>query len=120
MRTWGGLVVVSALSLTEVLAAIWGKVLRGELSEQQAWVLDRAFLTDVREGRFEVVPVAAGVIARSFECIRRHSLRGADALQLASALLAREADPEVGAMAVFDNRLRAGASAEGFALLPAA
>ena len=36
MTTWPGAVVVSALSMTEVLAAIWGKALRGELSEPQA------------------------------------------------------------------------------------
>lgn len=106
--------------MTEVLAAIWGKVLRGELSEPHASVLDRAFLADVRRGRFEVLPVAQGVLARSFECVRRHRLRGADAVQLASALMAREADPAVGDMAVFDQRLRVAASTEGFALLPVA
>lgn len=111
---------MSALSITEVLAAIWGKVAPGELSEPQASVLDHAFLADVHRGRFEVLAVAEGVIARSLDCVRRHRLRGADAVQLASALLAREADPAVGAIAVFDQRLRAAASAEGFALLPAA
>ncbi len=115
---WRGAMVTSALSMTEVLAAIWGKTLRGELSEPEASVLDRAFAADLRRGRFEVVPVAEQVITRSLECVRRHRLRGADAVQLASALLAREADPGVGAMAVFDQRLRAAASAEGFALLP--
>jgi uncharacterized protein len=119
-RSWGGAAVVSALSMTEVLAAMWGKVLRGELTEAQAAVLDRAFLSDVRRLRFEVMPVAPGVIARSCECVRRHRLRGADAVQLASALLAREADPGVSTIAVFDHRLRAAASAEGLALLPAA
>lgn len=117
---WDGAAIVSALSLTEVLAAMWGKTRRGELSEPQASVLDRAFITDVRQGRFEVLPVAPDVIARSLACVRRHRLRGADAVQLASALLAREADPAVGTMAVFDQRLRGAASAEGFTLLPAA
>jgi hypothetical protein len=35
------------------------------LSETQASVLDRAFLVDVRRGRFEVIPVAEDVIVRS-------------------------------------------------------
>lgn len=104
--------------MSEVLAAIWGKTLRGELSEPQASVLDRAFVTDLRRGRFEVLPVAEQIVTRSLQCVRRHRLRGADALQLASALLARDADPGVGVMAVFDRPLRAAASAEGFALLP--
>jgi predicted nucleic acid-binding protein len=118
-RAWIGAAVVSALSMTEVLAAMWGKALRGELSEAQASVLDRAFLADVRRGRFAVMPVAPEVIVRSLACVRRHQLRGADAVQLASALLAREADPAISAVAVFDQRLRAAAGAEGFALLPA-
>lgn len=110
--------VVSALSMTEVLAAMWGKTLRGELAQPQASVLDRAFISDLRRGRFEVLAVTHDVVQRSLDCVRRHRLRGADAVQLASALLARDADHSVGAMAVFDKRLRAAASAEGFTLLP--
>lgn len=82
-------------------------------------MLDRAFVADLRRGRFEVLPVAEEVITRSLECVRRHRLRAADAVQLASALLAREAAPELRAMAGFDQRLRAAASAEGFTVLPA-
>jgi predicted nucleic acid-binding protein len=118
-RTWAGPSVVSALSITEVLAAVWGKVLREELTASQASVLDRAFLADLRRARFAVLPVAEKVIVLSLQCVRRHRLRGADAVQLASGLLAREEDPVV-AMAVFDERLRAAASAEGFSLLPVA
>jgi hypothetical protein len=109
---------VSALSLTEVLAAVWGKVAHGELDDEQAAILDRAFIADVRDGRFAVMPVADAVVVRSIACLRRHRLRGADAVQLASALLAHEADPAVSTMAVFDRRLRTAATAEGLALLP--
>jgi len=92
-RSWGGSMLVSALSLTEVLAAVWGKVIRGELDDEHAATLDRAFIADVRGGRFVVLPVADAVIARSLMCVRRHRLRAADGVQLASALMAREADP---------------------------
>jgi predicted nucleic acid-binding protein len=119
-RSWSGPIVMSALSLTEVLAAVWGKVVRGELDDEQAATLDRAFIADVRGGRFAVVPIADAVVVRSLACVRRHRLRGADAVQLASALMARAADPGVNTMAVFDRRLRTAASAEGLALLPAA
>jgi predicted nucleic acid-binding protein len=112
--------VISALSLSEVLAAVWGKVARGELEDGHAVTLDRAFLADVRDERFAVLPVAGSVIARSLACVRRHRMRGADAVQLASALVARDADPAVSTMAVFDRRLRIAAAAEGFALLPGA
>jgi predicted nucleic acid-binding protein len=118
-RAWSGPVVMSALSLTEVLAAVWGKVARGELDDEQAATLDRAFIADVRGGRFTVLPVADALVVRSLACVRRHRLRGADAVQLASALIAREADADLNTMAVFDRRLRTAASAEGLALLPA-
>lgn len=120
MRAWAGVTLISALSLTEVVAAIWGKVTAGELGEQHAAILDRAFLADVQTGRFVVVPLGPAVVARSLACVRRHRLRGADALQLATALAARDADATVNTMAVFDRRLRAAASAEGLAVLPAA
>lgn len=120
MRSWGGAIVISALALTEVLAAIWGKVRRGELDDEQAAILDRAFVADVRRGRFVALPIADAVLLRSLVCVRQHRLRGADALQLASALIAREADPAVNTIAVFDRRLRAAARVEGLALLPAA
>jgi predicted nucleic acid-binding protein len=119
-RSWRGPIAISALSLAEVLAAVWGKVVRGELDDELAATLDRAFIADVRDGRFVVLPVAEAVVTRSLACVRRHRLRAADAVQLASALLAREADPHIDTMAVFDRRLRAAASAEGLALLPIA
>lgn len=111
--------VVSALAVTEVVAAIWGKVARRELDDELAGILDRAFLSDLRGGRFVVVAVTDSVVARSLECVRRHRLRGADALQLAGALMAGHADPGLDTVAAFDRSLRAAASAEGFALLPA-
>jgi predicted nucleic acid-binding protein len=119
-RTWSGPIVVSALTLAEVVAAIWGKVLRSELDGADARTLDDAFIADVRGGRFAVMPVADTVVARSLSCVRRHRLRAAGAVQLASALAARDADPAVRTMAVFDERLRAAASSEGMELLPAA
>ncbi len=97
---------------------MWGKVLRGELEDDVVATLDAAFVADVRNGRFAVVPVADTVIARSLTCVRQHRLRAADAVQLASALLTREADPGVDTMAVFDQGLRVAAQAEGLALLP--
>lgn len=109
---------VSALAVTEVVAAVWGKVLRGELDDEPAGILDRAFVSDVRGGRFVVVPITEAVVARSLECARRHRLRGADAVQLATALVAAEADAEIDTVAAFDRELRGAASAEGFAILP--
>ena len=110
---------MSALALTEVLAAIWRKAASEELDQELAAALDREFLADVRDGRFAVLPLSDAVAARSLACVRRHRLRAGDALQLAAALMARDADPAVDTMAVFDRRLRTAAGAEGLALLPA-
>ncbi len=117
-RGWPGPIITSALSLPEVLAAVWGKVGRGELADDDAATLDGAFMGDVGAGRFAVIPVAEPVVLRALTCVRRHRLRAADAIQLASALEVRGADPETNVMAVFDRQLRAAARAERFALLP--
>lgn len=109
---------LSALTVTEVVAAFWGKARRGELLAEQAAALDRAFVTDLDTGRFVVAEVSNRVVSRSLDVVRRHRLRGADAVQLATGLAVREADPAVRAFAAFDERLRAAAAAEGFALLP--
>jgi predicted nucleic acid-binding protein len=119
VRRWEGPIVFSALTLTEVTAAFWGKVHRGELSAELAAVLDRAFAADAYAGRFVVLGLSEPVVSRSLDVVRRHRLRGADALQLATAMVAREADASLASFAAFDTALRAAASAEQFALLPA-
>jgi hypothetical protein len=47
-----------------------------------------------------------------------HRLRAYDAVQLASALAAREADADCDSFACFDSDLREAAAASGFALIP--
>jgi predicted nucleic acid-binding protein len=111
--------IISALTATEVLAAFWGKVRSGELDATAAAILDRAFSADLAAGRFVVVDVSESVTLRSFDAVRRHQLRGADALQLATAVTLRDADPSITTVAAFDTQLRAAAAAERFALLPA-
>ncbi len=110
---------MSSLTVAEVTAALWGKTLRGELDAELAAGLDREFTADREDGRFLLTAVSAAVVARSLDVVRRHRLRGADAIQLATAIAVREADQSVDTLAVFDTRLRRAAAAEGFALLPA-
>jgi len=47
-----------------------------------------------------------------------HALRALDALQLASALAARRADPSCATFACLDLRLRAAAAGAGFVVSP--
>lgn len=117
-RRWEGAKVTSVLTLTELVAAIWGKVRHGSLDAPSAAILDRAFLADVQAGRFVVVGVTDAITVASLEVARGHRLRAADALHLATALACRTADPTISTIAAFDEPLRDAAAAEGFTLLP--
>ena len=116
-------VVVSQIARVEVPAALWRKQRLGELSADQARVLTQEFEadffgTDGDGPRFAAVLLAAEVLDRAARLCGVHGLRAYGALQLGSALLAREAESGCGAVAAFDTQLRRAAAAEGFALLP--
>lgn len=117
-RGWPSPIATSALSVAEVVAAFWAKVQRGELAAELAAILDRAFLADVHDGRMVIAGIDDTCTARSLDVVRRHQLRGADALQLGTALALRGADASLQQFAAYDARLRAAAAAEGFTLLP--
>jgi uncharacterized protein len=63
-----------------------------------------------------VVEVVAAVTSRARALLVRHTLRAADALQLASCLVLRDGAGTV-AFAAFDDRLIAAAQAEGLQVL---
>ena len=66
----------------------------------------------------EIVPTAA--LRRTAErLLRVHSLRAADSLQLAAALVAADQDPANLEMVCLDDRLTAAARREGFTVLEA-
>jgi predicted nucleic acid-binding protein len=113
-------IVVSALARIEVPAAIWRKQRLGELSVDDAGVLVDEFGWDWRcepagEIAFAVVAVTEPVLDEAARVVARHPLRAYDAVQLASALAARTADPELTRFACFDEELARAARAEGFA-----
>ncbi len=64
----------------------------------------------------EVVPSDA-VRKRAIRILRAHSLRAADALQLAAALVACHEEPGSLSFVSSDQRLRAAAEKEGFTVL---
>jgi predicted nucleic acid-binding protein len=64
------------------------------------------------------ITLVDGVIRRAKILLDRHPLRAADALQLASALVAAENDPTDQDFVCLDDRLRAAAALEGFRVLP--
>ena len=72
----------------------------------------RELLTILRKSWFEVQP-NDGVRDQALRLLRLHSLRAADALQLAAALEWAGAPPD-GTLVTFDDRLRDAAQREGF------
>jgi uncharacterized protein len=111
--------VVSALAHVEVTAAIWRKHRAGEIDRDDSLTLIRAFGRDYagapdRPPRFVAVAVAGKILERAAGLAGTHGLRAYDAVQLASALAARDVDRRCATFAAFDRDLVAAAASEGF------
>lgn len=116
---------MSCLARVEVPSALWRKCRSGELSDTDAATLCAAFEIDYAgtpdvPARFLVLSLPSSLLEDAARLVALHGLRAYDALQLASARGAREADPACDTFACTDTTLRAAAAAEGFALLPGA
>jgi hypothetical protein len=70
------------------------------------------------EARFVVIGVPAGILDGAARLVATHGIRAYDAVQLASAIAARDVDSDCATFACFDRPLRRAAMAEGFDLLP--
>ena len=119
----GAAVVVSALARVEVASAFWRKARDGFIGAEVAGIVLRKFEDDWYgwrdlPPRFQRIGVAAAILARAAALTATHSLRTLDAIQLASALAAREAEPACRTMVVLDERLRDAAARERFDILP--
>lgn len=112
------LFVVSALARVEVPAAIWRKHRVGQLAAADAGVLITAFEADWHDAAGPFLPIAAMgvVLADAAALVGTHGLRAYDAVQLASAVAARAADPDVDMVLCFDTDLSDAAAREGFGL----
>lgn len=111
---------MSQIVRAELSAALWRKHRDGDLDTDAVRTLERRFASDLFDrGRFLVVAINATVLDLAAELVADHPLRAFDAVQLASALAARRADPDCTTFACFDVRLARAARAEGFAVLGA-
>jgi hypothetical protein len=115
--------VIARLAFVELPAALWRKQREGHLSATAAATLTSAFEVDYYgdddvEPRFAVVRLDDELLAVAAKLVARFPLRAGDAIQLASAIEARAAAPEITGLAAFDSRLRDAAAIEGFALIP--
>ena len=100
----------------EVIAAITKRVRTGSLSKHAA---DKAVKRFEREfqNRYILVDVSSQIIQSAMDLAKNHTLRGYDAVQLASALQANALRLSVGGSSLTfvsaDKHLNAAASAEG-------
>ncbi len=111
-------IVVSQLARVEVPGAIWRKHRLGQLSSEHAATLVEAFEWEWFDGSFAVVGARDDVVDSAARLLALHPLRSLDAVQLATALTAREADPDLSDFVCFDRRLTEAARAEGFRTVP--
>jgi predicted nucleic acid-binding protein len=77
------------------------------------------FGTEDERPRFAVAAVTSEILDEAARLSARHGLRASDAVQLATAMAVRTADPSCTDIAVFDTALRDAAAAEGSRTIPA-
>jgi predicted nucleic acid-binding protein len=106
----------SSLALVEVRSAIRRRQRGGEIKDVDAIAALGALDSEWR--RLIDHPVTSAVIGHSLALIDRRYLRALDALQLASAIAARDSVTKQGTVTFVcsDERLIAAAQSEGFAL----
>lgn len=119
-----GALAVAQVCRVEVPAALRRKHRLGELGASDAQILSADFEADFygAEGdvpRFAVLATAVEILDDAARLCASYGLRAYDAIQLASALAARSADPACDTVVAFDRSLRQAAAAEGFTILPA-
>lgn len=115
------LVVVSQAARVEVPAALWKKHRLGELTAGETTALVSEFEADYFGGpgeapRFVVVTMTPVILDEGARLTGIHGLRAYDAIQLASALAAREAAAEDMLFVAFDKALCEAAAVEGLQL----
>ena len=107
----GQTIAISRLSVTEVASAICRRCREGDLPvEQREAALGRL---DSDRPAFHVVELTEETVARAVALLRRHSLRAADSVQLASCMLLADELGTPARFMSFDERLLSAALAEG-------
>ncbi len=107
---------VWTMSQVEVLSAICRRVREGCLSEDSLDIVKKRMQVFF-DSAFEIVSIQK-VKDRALRLLQVHSLKAADALQLASALVVTQEDPIKMPIMSFDNQLNQAARREGFVVNP--
>jgi predicted nucleic acid-binding protein len=120
IRDWtkasaGNVVIISEMTTIEMFSLLNRRVRENSISLQEMTRLQRAFLGHVN---FEYLVVLSespiNILARNL--VNKHPLRTLDAIQLASAIYARETLGESMTFVCADNQLLQFASVEGFSV----
>jgi uncharacterized protein len=117
VRDFAGIPTCTSLARVEVTAAFFGKARSGEISVGVAEVLRDVFLADWGEGRFLHIAPDEMIETEAARLASVHTVRGFDAVHLATAISARRAVPELALFVCFDKRLNQAAVGEQFELL---
>ncbi|MCG3126967.1 MAG: hypothetical protein CHACPFDD_01822 [Phycisphaerae bacterium] len=110
----GERVCVSRLAQVEVTSVLVRRARRVGVDAAIVAAALGAFESDLRQ-RYTLIELSAAVVARAVDLTRTHALRAADALQLASALLAPTTDDGADRLLLLscDQELNAAAQNEG-------
>jgi uncharacterized protein len=109
-------IIASVITPIEVQSALWRRRHHGDLAADQHAIAEEAFAR-LSASWSEIDDIfAARTLAVAL--ITRHVLRAADALQLAAALIACNAQPPALPFMTLDQNLALAARAEGFTVLP--
>lgn len=117
VRAFNGVPICTSLARVEVTAAFFGKARSGDFVVGVAQVLAEIFMADWTEGRFLRITPDEQIETEAARLASVYSLRGFDAVHLATANAARRAVPECGLFVCFDKRLNEAAAGERFQLL---
>ena len=104
-------IAISRLSVTEVASAICRRCREGDLPVEQREAALRRL--DSERSAFHVVEFTEDVSTRAAALLRRHSLRAADSVQLASCLLLADELGTPARLMAFDEQLLSAARKEG-------
>jgi predicted nucleic acid-binding protein len=115
-RLAAGDIATWSVSAVEIAAAIERRCREGAL-DASGRDTARAALDELMTTWTEITALAA-VRERALRLVATHSVRAADAMQLAAALVAVSDRPRGHELVCADGRLREAAAREGFAVLP--
>lgn len=115
-RVEGEVFVTSHITSLEI-ESVAARALKGRILDERAHgVLLALFAKDVQE-QVIALPVQTALISEAAEAARRHALRAADSIHLATALRVKQSAPDDTVVVASDKELLQASKDEGFRIL---